>query len=131
MYSDILNSLSLVYIFIFALAPVISMQLDRLEKKMETLTDAQSEEQKRFIGEKRLLSWLVCFPYTLLNLIVLWLCGPSLYGILAVSRLNFIEFDVSMSLFCVIWVLCLINTVYAWILFVRLLKIKIWKRRGA
>jgi hypothetical protein len=117
---DLLASLTLVYVFIFAYAPTIDDRVEKLQKAGRP-HEIQADALKKFLLRKNVLIWLYCFPFSLLNISIIYVCIPNLIDIIKTSEMNLINFNVGNTLFVFIVLLGVINAVRSITTFIRAL----------
>lgn len=119
---DLLAALSLVYVFIFAYAPTIDDRVDLLEKKGRP-PEVQTDALHKFKSKRNILFWLYCFPFSLLNISIIYVCIPNMIKIIKTSHFSLLKFDVGNTLFVIIVVLGIINAVRSIVALLRAMKL--------
>lgn len=102
---DLLSAFSLIYVFVFAYGSTIESKIEQFEQMIVP----GNTNDKGYLNKKYGLLWMICFPYLLLNIGVVYVSLPVAVDILQGSKLSPWNFDVNNTMYCLIIVLAIIN----------------------
>ena len=119
---DPLTALSLIYVFIFAYSESIETKIEKMEDEVEPPV-IQDSSLRKYKWKKWNLKYLICLPFMLLNIGVVYVCIPSLINIIENSNFSLIRFDAGNTLFVIVFLLAVVNASKSLILLIKTYRI--------